>query len=462
MYKRLSIVMFPILLLALIGTGVWGYLEHQEKNAVLIKAENQYQRAFHDLSFHLDKLHAELGNTLAVNATSQDVYKKGLTNVWRLTSQAQNEISQLPLTLLPFNKTEDLLAHISNFSYRAAVRDLSKQPLDQEEMKTLNTLYERSAEISKDLRDVQSKVLANNLRWMDVELALATQKEKYDNAIIDGFATVDKKVGEYPEINWSPAVMSMYQKRDVQMLTGADMSAEDIRSKAATFLGLSDPSAVQVVENGAGTEYQSFSVMVPKPGTSDGIHMDFAKKGGELLWYSASRDVPQKALDVRSARDRAAQFLDEHHYPDMTAVSYDEYNNIASFTFASRMKDITNYLEKANVRVALDNGEIIGLEATDYVFDKKDRQLKAPALTADEARKTLSADFQVDRLNQALIRNDIDQEVLCYEFTGRAHGGLYRIFVNADNGAEEKIDQLTAAQAEVRSQAPPQAPGSRT
>ncbi len=76
MYKRLSIVMFPILLVALIGTGFWGYLEHQEKNSVLIKAENQYQRAFHDLSFHVDKLHTEIGNTLAVNSTSQDAYKK--------------------------------------------------------------------------------------------------------------------------------------------------------------------------------------------------------------------------------------------------------------------------------------------------------------------------------------------------------------------------------------------------
>lgn len=450
MYKRLSIVMFPILLVALIGTGVWGYLEHQEKNTVLMKAENQYQRAFHDLSFHMDKLHTELGNTLTVNSTSQDAYKKGLINVWRITSQAQNEISQLPLTMLPFSKTEDFLSKISSFAYRAAVRDLSKQPLDEQEIKTLNVLYQHSTEIAKDLRDVQSKVLQNNLRWMDVELALASQKEPQDNAIIDGFSTMDKKVSEYPEINWSPAVMSMYQTRNINMLSGPEVSVDEVKQKAAQFLGIQDASGLQVVENGKGTEYHTYSVSLPKDGTQDGALMDFSAKGGQLLWYSASRDVAEKKLDLRQARDIAAQFLDEHDYKDMTAVSYDEYNNTANLTFAAAdSNDVINYLEKVAVRVALDNGEVTGLEASDYVINKKDRQIPSPKLTADEARKTLNPNFQVTSVDKALIHNDIDEEVLCYQFIGRVNGGTYRIYVNADSGAEEKIDQLGEQEAAV-------------
>jgi len=451
MYKRLSIVMFPILLVALIGTGIWGYLEHQEKNSVLIKAENQYQRAFHDLSFHVDKLHTELGNTLAVNSTSQDAYKKGLINVWRITSQAQNEISQLPLTLLPFNKTDDFLANISNFTYRAAVRDLSKQPLDEKEMKTLNTLYEHSGEIASELRGVQSKVLQNNLRWMDVELALAKQSETHDNAIIDGFSTVDKKVGEYPEIEWSPTVMSVYQNRNMSMLSGQEEGTDQIKQKAAKFLGLQDSSGLQVVENGAGTENQSYSVSMPKTGTSDGnVYMDYSKKGGQLLWFSASRDVPSKQLDLRTARDVAAQFLDERDYKDMTAVSYDEYNNVANMTFATDKNGIINYLEKVAVKVALDNGEVIGMDAADYVYDKKERQMNAPKLSDEQARKTLSPNFKVESAEKALIRNDIDEEVQCYQYIGRVNGGIYRIYINADSGAQEKIDRIGSEEAQLR------------
>ena len=31
--------------------------------------------------------------------------------------------------MMPFNKTEDFLSHISNFAYKASMRDLTKEPL---------------------------------------------------------------------------------------------------------------------------------------------------------------------------------------------------------------------------------------------------------------------------------------------------------------------------------------------
>lgn len=426
MYKRLSIVMFPILVVALIGAGLWGYLEHQEKNAILIKAENQYQRAFHDLSFHVENLHNELGNTLAVNSMSQDSYKKGLINVWRITSQAQSDITQLPLTLLPFNRTEEFLANMANFSYRTAVRDLAKQPLTEEEMKTLNALYTHASEISTDLRSMQTKVLDNNLRWMDVETALATQKEPLDNAIIDGFQTVDKKVADYKDVKWSPSTLGVYSKHDVNMLSGNEVTAEEVKQKAAQFLGVQDVGSFQVIENGPGTEYHSFSVTAPKENSMDGVHMDYSSKGGQLLWFAFTRDVPEKKLDIRRARDIAAEFLDSHGYSNMTAVSYDEYSNMANITFASRDHDIINYLDKLSVKVALDNGEVTGLQATDYVFDHKERQMNAPKVTIDDARKVLNPNFKTEHEALALIRNDSQQEVLCHQFTGKINGGDYR------------------------------------
>jgi spore germination protein len=447
MYSRLSIVMFPVLLVFLIGAGVWGYLEHQEKNAILIKAENQYQRAFHDLSFHVDKLHSELGNTLALNSASADSYKKGLINVWRITSEAQSEINQLPLTLLPFNKTEEFLSNMSNFSYRAAMRDLGKQPLNDGEMQTLNALYQHSNEISTALREMQSKVLADNLRWMDVEIALATQKEPLDNAIIDGFQTVDKQVGGYSDVKWSPSVMSTFQQQEINMLPGSEATIEEVKQKAAQFLNISDPSTIQVVENGKGTEYQSITVTVPKENSSEGIQMDYSRKGAQLLWYSYSREVAEKKLDIRQARDAAAEFLDTHGYPNMTSVSYDEYNNIANVTFASRQNDTINYIDKLAVKVAMDNGEAIGLQATDYVFNHKERQIAPPKLSVEEARKVLNPDLQVDHHVLALIRNDLLEEVLCYQFTGRINGGIYRIYINAESGIEEKIDFLRKEEA---------------
>ncbi|GFZ89531.1 germination protein YpeB [Paenibacillus marchantiophytorum] len=455
MYKRLSIVMFPFLLLAFIGASVWGYLEHQEKNTILIKAENQYQRAFHDLSFHVDKLHTELGNTLAVNSASEPSYRKGLVNVWRLTSQAQSDITQLPLTLLPFNKTEDFLANMANFSYRMSVRDMTKQPLNENELKTLTALYDHSSEITKEIRDVQTKVISNNLRWMDVEMALASENETHDNAIIDGFSTVDKKVGAYEELNWGPGNLSVLSTNNVKMLSGNDMTAEEIKPKAAQFLGLSGTSAMKVVENGGKSpEYQSFSVVVPGgQGSENDIQLDYTKKGGHLIYFMKPRMVQSAKFDLRQARDIANEFLDQHEYKDMSAVSYDQYQNIANIIFAKREKDVTIYPQQISVKVALDTLEVTGIQATDYIYGQKQRQLGQPKIAAAEARKQLSPNLKVTSESLAVIKNDLDEEVLCHEFIGTMNNNIYRLYINADSGSEEKIETIRPEQAEAAANA---------
>lgn len=441
MYRRLSMVMFPILLVALIGTGVWGYTEHQEKNSILIKAENQYQRAFHDLSFHMDKLKSELGNALAVHTASTDSYRKGLVNVWRLTSEAQNEINQLPLSLMEFNKTEEFLSKLAKFIYGAAVRDLNKKPLSKEEMKTLSSLYEHSNEISNELRGVQGKVIANRLRWMDVELALASDKQPEDNTIIDGFQTVDKKVSNYNELSTGVTSMSLHTKRDVSVLTGKEMTPGEIQQKAAKFSGL-PAEQIKVNENGNASEYQSLSANAMGASGESVLQMDFTKKGGELIYFMKPREVKETKLSVREARDKANEFLDQHGYPNMTAVSFDKYGNTANITFARKIDDIVYYPQKLVTTVALDNGELTGMQTTDYVFSKKDQIPAKPKLSLDEARKKLNSNLKVVSDGMAVIKDQNDKDVMCYEFIGNMNDQSYRVYINGDLGTEEKIETI--------------------
>ncbi|CAH1217533.1 MULTISPECIES: germination protein YpeB [Paenibacillus] len=449
MYKRLSSVMFPVCAILLIGALVWGYQENQEKNAILIKAENQYQRAFHDLSFHMDKLHSEIGNTLAVHSTSHGMHRKGLMNVWRLTSEAQNEINQLPLTMLPFNQTEDFLSRISNFAYKTSMRDLSKEPLSEKEIGNLKRLYENSSEITKNLQDVQQKVISNRLRWMDAETAMATEEKAMDNTIVDGFRTVDKKVGEYPELDWGPSVASIYSKRTVKKLSGPPMTKEQIKEKAAKFAD-ADASKVQVQENGKGTEWESYTATV-EHAKDKRVTMDFTRNGGLLISYNDTRPVGTKKISRQEAVAKAERFLTNKGYKNMKAVNYDEFGNMGNLTFVRQDGDTLIYPEKMAVRVGLDNGDVTGFQASDFVYEHNDkRQIPKASMTAKQTREKLNPDFKVNYARKALIKNDDGKEVLCYEYGGRINGSKYRIYLNADNGVEEAIEQIKPINAATR------------
>ncbi|MEX1030977.1 MAG: germination protein YpeB [Paenibacillaceae bacterium] len=446
MYRRLSGILLPILTLALIGTGVWGYQEHQEKNSILIKAENQYQRAFHDLSYYMGQLEQELGKTTAVRSASQDYQKRRLIQVWRMTSQAQNQISQLPLTLLPFTETEEFLDKIANFSYRTSIRDLTKEPLSDKENKTLITLYSRSKQLSKQLDSIQTEVLNQSLRWMDVEIALASDKNMKNNSIIDGFKVMDKEVSGYGEVEWGPSVQSLYEKRSVQALSGPVMDEKKIRRKASAFIKDVTPDQWLVTENGKGTEYNSYSVSVEKK-NGNVLSMDYTKRGGKLLWYINPRGVQQEMLSLDQAREKAEIYLQQNNYKLLTPVNYDHYDKVTSITFAVKEDGIVYYPKKVTVRVAMDNGDIVGLQAQDYVFESPKKTLDTPKMTLEEASKLLNPAFRKLTSNLSYIENELNQEVLCYEFTGAIHEAHYRIFLNADTGAEEKIETIEPLEA---------------
>jgi spore germination protein len=449
MYRKISAVLFPVLALVLIGTAFWGYQVSEERNVVLTKAENQYQRAFHNLSYHVEQLQTELGNSLAVNPKSQSFQRKCLLNVWRITSEAQNEIGQLPLGLISFSKTEEFLAKMSSFSYRTGVRDMKEEPLTEDEVNTLKTLYQHSKEISSEIRTLQSEVLDNQIRWMDIEMALEDEGEGLDNSVVNGFETIDKKVSEYSEVQWGPSTVNIFETRSYQKLDGKEVTAQQVKEQAVKFLNLKDSSAVKVVENGRGTEYASYSVTVNQKDNENNIKMDFTKKGGKLIWYMDSRNVNKKKLSIDQASDKAKAFLEDHDYKDMQAVSYDEYQNVANITFARVQDDIIIYPEKIAVKVGLDNGKITGMQASDYVYEHQERQFEKPKLSAKEAKEILNPNFEVQSRSMALIQNDLKDQVLCYEYLGAINDQRYRLYINADTGIEEKLEVIRDVDAKL-------------
>jgi spore germination protein len=445
MYARLSSIMFPIATILFIGAMVWGYQEHQDKNSVLIKAENQYQRAFHDLSHHVGRLHDELGQTLAVSSVSQGMQRKGLVNVWRLTSQAQNEINQLPLAMLPFNKAEEFLTRISSFAYRTAVRDLTKQPITPEELKTMKSLYKTADSVNQELGKVQDAVIADHLRWMDVEVAIASENGPNDNSIIDGFKSVDKQMGAYPENEWGPSALSADRKLSSASLDGKQMTAEEIKQKAIAFLGrqVSVKDAI-VTEDGGKTDLPAFTVSV-KGQSGTNIQMDYTRKGGHLLWFMNPRDVKSRKLNFDTARNKASQFLVRHDYKEMSPITYDEYDHVAVFTFARTIDNVRIYPDKVTVRVALDNGETVGLQASDHVFAQKMLTPGKPKVNKEKAQAVLNPDFKVKDYSLAVIENDMRQLTLCHEFIGKINDHQYRIFINAETGVEESIEEIPSS-----------------
>ncbi|TKD69870.1 germination protein YpeB [Pseudalkalibacillus hwajinpoensis] len=435
-------ILIGALAIGVVGTGYWGYKEHQEKNAVLINAENTYQRAFHDLNFHMDALEEKIGSTLAMNSRSS--LSPALAEVWRLTSEAQNDVGQLPLTLMPFNKTEEFLSNIGSFSYRVAVRDLDERPLSNEEYETLKKLHNHSNDVKNELRKVQAMVIDHNLRWMDVELALASESEPQDNTIIDGFKTVDKQVEGYSEVNWGPEINQLNEKKEnlYKNIKGKELSEKEAKKRVMDFLDIDKNASVDITTTGKESKYQAYSLSIENPDKKSSVNLDVTKKGAKPIWILMDRKIGKQKLSLNEAANKATSFLKEHDITNMEISQSSQYDKMGVFTFISQQGDVSIYPDAVHIKVALDNGDITGYESLEYLTNHHERKVTEPTITRDEALEKVNPNVQIMEEGLGIIKNDLGDEVLCYEFMGTIEEETYRIFVNADNGREERVEKM--------------------
>ncbi len=438
-------ILITVLTLGVAGAAFWGYQEHQEKNAILQNAENNYQRAFHDLSFQMDLLNDKIGTSLAMNSRSS--LSPALAEVWKITSQAHNDVGQLPLTLVPFNKTEEFLANVGDFAYKAAIRDLDKEPLTDKEYNQLKTLYKESGKIQNDLRKVQHMVLDNHLTWMDVELALATEGAPQDNTIIDGFKTVEKTVESYSETEFGASMITMKKEDDkFQYLKGDKIDKNEAEKIAKKWANPQNKVEVKVTENGDGADYGFFSVYIEDKKNKTHSTMDITKKGGYPIWFLSSRDVKDQKISLDDASNKAIAFLKDRDFQDLDLFESAQYDNMGVFTFVGTKNDVRIYPDAIRVKVALDNGDIVGFSAEDYLKSNHEREIPEPTLSAAEAKKQVNPNVKIMDEGLGVILNDLSKEVLCYEFYGVLEDDTYRIYINAESGIEEKVEKLSNAE----------------
>ncbi|SDD46996.1 spore germination protein [Terribacillus halophilus] len=443
MYKW---VIIGVLALALTGTAIWGMNERQEKNDIRMQAENNYQRSFHELTYRIDTLHDKIGATLAMN--SRDSLSPQLAEIWRLSSEAHTDVGQLPLALMPFEKTEKFLTNIGDFTYKTAVRDLDKEPLSEEEMQRLEKLHDNAGQIKDELRNVQNTVLGNNLHWSDVEMALSDDEPDHsDNAIISSFETVENSSGGFNEekdFN-NGALPASNEEHKFEGVTGERINQKQAKTIAAKAFDLNSISGITGGKSGKGSDVPLYSLSYKKDGESG--YADISQKGGHILTLMMQRDREDPKLGLHDAQQKAQDFLVKQKLTEMEMVQSSQYDSVGIFFFVPVQDDVRIYADIVQVKVALDNGDILGYNARDYFMNHHERDIAKPKLTEEQATEKLNQNVQVQETHLALIENDTHEETLVYEIMGTRNDETYRIYVNADTGQEEEIEKQTTTEA---------------
>ncbi len=446
-------IVIGLLAVTVLAMGVWGFQEksqketlHVQKETLKITAENNYQRAFHELAFHLDQIEDQLGSTLAMNTRRQ--LTPALADVWRVTSLAQEEIGQLPLSSLDLGKTEEFLYKLGKFSYRTSIRDLDKDPLTDKEYETLQNLYSHSKDIRKEMRKSQAAMLSNGDRWLDIEAEMEASAEPIDNMVVNNFEVMNKSVQGISETEWGAGLAAVENLNGElkKALNGKKISKQEAEKIARKYLNMDKQVPVHVSESGDELAYPAYTIMVDDPDHETHYYMDMSVKGGEPIWFLQDRQIKDQNISLNQAVEKAKAFLEKNGKKNMQLIDSRQYDSIGMLQFVYLEDNVRVYPDSITVEVALDDGDILGYEAKSYLIHHKERDIPKPKLSMKEAQANLNPRLEVMEDHIAVIENELKEEVLCYEFFGVIDHDTYRIFINAEDGQEEKVERLDQAE----------------
>jgi germination protein YpeB len=317
--------------------------------------------------------------------------------------------------------------------------------LNNEQIDNLNKIKDSIYTIRKNV-----EALSEKLRSGDVSL-LRTDKNKdfyYDDVSDYGtdvaFTAIDKTSMEYPKLIYDGPFSEGLKEKGPKSDLGAEVDENTAMQEAAKYLGNNVQLSKKEDDNGIIPCY------VFETNTSNNNETSYtvkvSKAGGHVLQIVSNRIINSQQIDITQAQTKAKEFLEKIGFTNMSENYYETYGNKTVFNFVVQKDDVIIYPDMVKVQVALDNGEIVGFEASTYYMSHYERTINTAKISMQKAQEKVSSNLTIVSKRLAIIPLESGYEVLCYEFKGKTKNDeIFIVYINADTGVQQEILKVIEA-----------------
>lgn len=431
--RRIFIVILA-LIIAIVGVSVYAF---DKNNNYQLAMENQYNMAFYELVDYVKNVQNYLAKSLISSTPEHGA--ETLTQVWREANLASAFLSQLPISTEELSKTEKFLNQVSDFSYVLSRKNIYNESLTDDDFKYLEELHTYSMDLENVLNQLATDFQVGNIKWSDVNNQQIPFSQEVSNLASDSLANIEQNFEKYEGLIYDGAFSEHITQAERVGLTGDDIDEETAKNKAREYFDSDKIESITsngFVENGNIQSYD-FTIKIKNEDTIANISI--SKKGGHLVFMNYNRDVNVENINHEEAVQKGKEYLNNHGFNNMEETYYLNQEGISTINYAYKQDDVMVYSDLIKVKVALDNGEILGIESTGYLNSHQERTLKTPQITIEEAKQNLNPNLEILKEGRAIIPTQWKTEIECYEFIGTVQDTNFLVYINVENGREENI-----------------------
>ena len=427
-----------VLLVIVIALGIILYKKQTEYKQA---SENSYNMAFYELVDYVQNVETYLAKSMISSTPEHGA--ETLTHLWREANLAQTYLSMLPIESQELENTEKFLNQVSDYSYTLSRKNIYNEGLSEEELTNLKDLHGYSVELENTLNQLAEDLNNGRLEWGELTKKGTTAfAQQVDNVSKESFSNLEENFHEYSGLIYDGAFSEHLTSNEKKGLTGEDIEEEEAKKKAEEFIGsqnIKEISNLGYSENATIPLYD-FSVTNNQDET---INISISKKGGHIVSMNSNRDVKAETISQEEANKKGKEFLEAKGFASMKETYYLKQEGIVTINYAYSQNDVIMYPDLIKVKVALDDGEVLGIETSGYLNNHTTRDISKVKISKEEAKKDLNKDLAIESEGMAVIPTEWKTEILCYEFKGKVDDREFLVYINAENGREEDILIIT-------------------
>ena len=427
------VVLFAIIIIL----GLYTYKKQREYRQA---SENAYNMAFYEVVDYVQNVEVYLAKSLITNSPASSA--ESLTNVWREANLAQAYLAQLPIDSHELENTAKFLNQVSDYSYSLYTKNLKEEELTDEDMDNLTNLHQYSVELENTLNQLSADINDGRISWGELtKEGTVAFAQQVSNISQDSFDNLEQTFHEYSGLIYDGAFSEHITTAEKVGLTGENIDEEKAKNIAKELFDSNNIKEIISYGKSEGDIISyDFGISFNDDSTAT---VSISEKGGHVIYMNKNREVSAEVISKEEADKKAKEYLKEKGFKNMKETYYLKQSGIVTINYAYQQDDVIMYPDLIKVKVALDNGEILGIETTGYLNSHKERKLKEPKVTVEEAKESLNDDLNIESEELAIIPTEWETEVLCWEFEGNVEGLDFIVYVNAETGKEEDILIIT-------------------
>ena len=435
-----------ILAVALVVLGIWGYNTNEEGTSYKTLVTNTYEDNFITLQESLKNMESSLSKALVA---SNDSYLRNLLlDAWRYSISGSTAVNNLPLSHVSLKESCEVITQAGDYCYSVAQKVDSSEDITEEEMNNLQKIKDGVYTIMKNVESLSEKFQNGEISFLreDNDFYLSDETE---NEIDNLFSGINKSSMEYPKLIYDGPFSEGLKEQGPKMDLGEEIDEAKAKELVAKFLD-NDKNLEKTTDDDGIIPCYVFESNTDEDNKETYYRIKISKDGGHILQVVSNREIEEQKLSLKDAQAKAKEFLEKNGFKNMSENYYETYGNKTVFNFVYEQDNVIIYPDLVKVQVALDNGEIVGFEASTYYMSHYDRDIPKASVSMQQAQKNVSSSLEITSKKLAIIPLDGGSEVLCYEFKGKTKDDeWYIVYINADTGKQQEILKIIEANESV-------------